>query len=253
MVVHKQEQKFDAERAENRHFQHQLVPSKLHREENVNQKAFSLLITMRVSKRGNSYNHAKVSVAAIRSVFPKAKLLLFSDEYVPFLHNDIINHGDNWTKLVLGKRIPRHHNDSWKRIQWRTAICSDFMQIIEKIGDFEEDLLLWVEDDVIVKPQFHDIFYEKPLPFRWDILVASLKNFPNNKYVGSGFLAVAFKKYNLKEFLKLVKEWWTIDPLDWILARYGMEMATVKSVGRKYIQHMKTETTLGCRGPSSKC
>ena len=145
MVVHKQEQKFDAERAENRHFQHQLVPSKLHREENVNQKAFSLLITMRVSKRGNSYNHAKVSVAAIRSVFPKAKLLLFSDEYVPFLHNDIINHGDNWTKLVLGK-IPRHHNDSWKRIQWRTAICSDFMQIIEKIGDFEEDLLLWVED-----------------------------------------------------------------------------------------------------------
>ena len=96
------------------------------------------------------------------------------------------------------------------------------------------------------------IYFTRNLYLFDGILVASLKNFPNNKYVGS-FLAVAFKKYNLKEFLKLVKEWWTIDPLDWILARYGMEMATVKSVGRKYIQHMKTETTLGCRGPSSKC
>tara|TARA_A100001035_G_C27757418_1_gene489520 strand:+ start:320 stop:1099 length:780 start_codon:yes stop_codon:yes gene_type:complete len=216
-------------------------------------KSLSVLIVVRASKRNGIYNHLDTSLKALRASFPSSKLQVFSNEIIPNLETKIITHGDNWTKMVLGKQIHRYHGDSWKRIEWRTAICADFIQVASNIGDFNEDVFLWVEDDIIVGSKFANVFKHNNLPFHWEILAASLVSVHDNKYSGSGFVAVAFKKPALSLFLDSMRKRWIIDPIDWILNYHGDKYGNVRSLDRGYVTHMETSSTLGCDGPSSNC
>lgn len=221
-----------------------------------------ILAVIRASPRDGSLGHVKETYDAIGESLPWADRLVFTDAKAKEASQDfgvphsVLRRGQRWYDLVRGRNIPQHHGDSWDRIEWRTGNCYDFLHIVKVVGRSrlaEYDLLLWVEDDVLVSRRYAEYLTLKNAEWEWDVLVGSHKKTrPDHTYPGGGFLAVAFKPAALQKFVRLVKEEWTKNPIDWILDHLQGE-AVIRAVG-PVVTHRKLPSTLtGCRQASAGC
>ena len=117
----------------------------------------------------NKFDYFKTTLNSNKNIFNSNNLCIYiKSEDLTELEQDLSG--------VIFDTIPRIEHTELSNFQhgsydyWRSHLCADFMYCMSEATKLKTncDYFVWLEDDVLINPNFNNIWSNRPEPFNYD-------------------------------------------------------------------------------------